>query len=189
MVGVAVVVLVVLAATFAFVYHSTGSQLKRQIDRSIRSSAIELRDTIRGRHDGSAEGGLGQRAPVRRIPALQGLSRAAVHADPGRGQRQQPSRAVRHVQARRRVRPSREQAAENVEGRRLAVPHAGYNTLPGPDIGDLRLYEVRFKVAGVTAYSGAAEPLASVDHAQEVVRHSFELAARSASCWRCSPPT
>lgn len=38
MLGVAVVVLVVLAATFAFVYRSTGSQLQAQIDRSIREA-------------------------------------------------------------------------------------------------------------------------------------------------------
>ncbi len=175
MVGVAVVVLVVLAATFAFVYHSTGSQLKRQIDRSIRSSAIELRDTIRGRHDGSGKAVL---ASARRYGASQPYKDSAVllfTLIPGVGS------ASNHLELFGASKPDGgetvpEQAAENVEGRHLAVPHAGYNTLPGPDIGDLRLYEVRFRVAGVTAYSGAAEPLATVDHAQEVVRHSFELA-------------
>ena len=42
MAGVAAVLLVVLAATFAFVYSSTGSQLHAQIDRSIRGSALQL---------------------------------------------------------------------------------------------------------------------------------------------------
>ena len=67
--------------------------------------------------------------------------------------------------------------------RRRRTPRAGTSQRRGPVTardrsrrGHLRLSEVRFRVGGVTAYVGAGEPLASVDHAQEVVRHSFELA-------------
>ena len=56
------------------------------------------------------------------------------------------------------------------------MPRAGFSTRRAPDAGLLRIFEVPFKVGGVSAYVGAGEPLASVGHAQEVVRHSFELA-------------
>ncbi len=175
MVGVAVVVLAVLAVTFAFVYHSTGSQLREQIKRSVRGSAIQLKDAILVRRHASPQAVL---ASARQYARSQPYTSSAVvlyAIIPGVGT------ASNHLELFGAKRPETgeseaEQAQENVEGRRLAEPRSGYNVLPAPDTGDLQLYEVRFKVNGVTAYAGAGEPLDSVGHAQEVVRHSFELA-------------
>ncbi len=73
-----------------------------------------------------------------------------------------------------------EQARENAKSRYLSQPRPGYSEKEGSDTGELRLYEVGFTVNGITAYAGAGESLDSVDHAQEVVRHSFELAGAAA---------
>jgi signal transduction histidine kinase len=175
MIGVAAVLLVVLAATFAFVYRSTGSQLQAQIDRSIRASALQLKGAILQHHHSSAESVL---ASAQRYAASQPYKNSAVllfALVPGVGT------ASNHPELFGESRPdsretTAEQALENQEGRRLSAPRAGYSTRPGPDTGDLRLYEVGFNVAGVTAYAGAAESLMSVGHAQEVVRHSFAIA-------------
>jgi signal transduction histidine kinase len=69
-----------------------------------------------------------------------------------------------------------EQARENLEGREMERPTPGYSTRVAPDAGSVRLFEVSFKVGGRIAYAGAGEPANAVNHAQEVVTHSFELA-------------
>jgi signal transduction histidine kinase len=68
------------------------------------------------------------------------------------------------------------QEQENVLGSRLRIPHAGFSTKPLPDVGHVRLYEVRLRVAGHVAYAGAGESLASVDRSQADVARSFALA-------------
>lgn len=175
MVSVAAVVLVVLAATFAFVYRSTGSQLQAQIDRSIRVSAIQLRNSILDRPHRSPRSVL---TSARRYAASQPYRNSAVllfAVVPGVGT------ATNHPELFGGARPdSREspgqQATENSQGRLVAAPRVGYSTTPDTDTGDLRLYEVAFRIDQATVYAGAGEALASVDHAQEVVRHSFEIA-------------
>jgi len=175
MVGVALVLLVVLAATFAFVYSSTGSQLHAQIDRSIHASALQLRSAIMQRRSASARSAL---TSARRYAAAQpyadsnlllfvvipGVGTTSNHPELFGGATDDPRES------------STEQEQENIAGRRLGRPGVGYRTDQAPDAGPVRLFEVRFRVAGRTAYAAAGEPLANVDHAQEVVRHSFELA-------------
>jgi signal transduction histidine kinase len=68
------------------------------------------------------------------------------------------------------------QARENAEGRRMEVPSVGYSTDRAPDTGFLRLFEVSFRIRGRVIYAGAGEPIESIDHAHEVLRHSFLLA-------------
>ncbi len=175
MVGVAAVVLVVLAATFAFVYHSTGSQLSAEIDRSVRADAIEMKNGLVQRHPASARSAL---ASARRYTASQPYRNSAVllfAVLPGTGQATNHPELFGKSPVETRE-PSTAQSQETLEGRELAQPRRGYSTRVAPDAGRLRLYEVRFTVAGVPAYVGAGESLASVDHAREVVRHSFEIA-------------
>jgi two-component system, OmpR family, sensor kinase len=175
MAGVAAVLLVVLAATFAFVYSSTGSQLHAQINRSIRGSALQLRGALLQRRSRSAPAAM---ASARRYATSQpyvnsnvllfviipGVGTTSNHPELF-GSRRDDSHET-----------NAEQAQENAEGRELEQPAIGYSTKPAADTGAVRLFEVSFRVAGRTAYAGAGEPLATVDHAQEVVRHSFELA-------------
>ncbi|MDE3130737.1 MAG: HAMP domain-containing histidine kinase [Acidobacteriota bacterium] len=175
MIAVAAVVLVVLAATFAVVYSSTGSQLRTQIDRSIRGSALQLKAAIVQRRATSAAAVL-ERA--RRYATSQPYANSSVLLFvivPGVGT------TSNHLElfgtARRDARETDPgQAQENGEGRRMELPTVGYSTRTAPDAGSVRLFEVGFRTGGHLVYAGAGEPLAPVNHAQEVVRHSFELA-------------
>ena len=174
MLGVAAVLLVVLVATFAFVYSSTGSQLKAQINRSIRGSALQLKSAIAQRRSRSANSALGS---ARRYAAAQPYANSSVLlfvVIPGLGSTSNHPELF-GAESDDSHESGAEQAAENAEGRRLEQPAVGYSTKPAPDAGPVRLFEVAFRVAGRQAYAGAGEPLATVDHAQEVVRHSFEL--------------
>jgi two-component system, OmpR family, sensor kinase len=172
---VAGVVLLAVALTFAVVYHYTGSQLKAQIDRSVRSGAAQLAHAMTERPSSSARGVL---TTARRYVATQPYTGSALLLFvliPGVG------RASNHPELFGTDRPedgesAAEQARENRQGQRLARPRLGYSSQLAPDTGMLRMFQVRFSVDGRAAYAGAAEPLESADHAQEVVAHSFELA-------------
>ncbi len=175
MAGVAVVVLVVLAATFAFVYRSTGSQLRAQIDRSVRNSALQLKDAIQQRRVPTATAALTRAARYAGTQPFRDSNMLLFVLIPGSGT------ASNHPELFGYGRPdSREngvsQRLENGYGLRLTQPQVGYSTKAAADSGAVRLFEVRFRIAGTTAYAGAGEPLETVEHAQEVVRHSFELA-------------
>ena len=175
MIAVAVVLLVVLAATFAVVYGSTGSQLRAQIDRSIRGSALQLKAAILQRRATSARAVL---ARAERYATSQPYANSSVLLFvivPGVGT------ASNHLELfgtahRDSHETNPEQVQENAEGRRMEQPTVGYSTRPAPDTGSVRLFEVDFRAGGHLVYAGAGEPLETVDHAQEVVRHSFELA-------------
>jgi signal transduction histidine kinase len=174
MMGVVVVVLVVVGATFVFVYSSTGSQLHAQIDGSVRASAAQLRSAILQRHSRTARSALDS---ARRYAAAQPYADSNLLlfvVIPGVGT------TTNHPELfGDRTDDSRESLAdqqqENSEGRLLQRPDTGFSTKVAPDSGPVRLFEVELKVAGHTAYAAAGAPLASVDHAQEVVRHAFEL--------------
>ena len=175
MAGVAAVVLLALIAIFAIVYGSTRSQLRSQVDRSVRGSALELRSAITERHADSAQEVL---ASARRYADSQPYSKSSVLLFvlvPGVGT------AGNHPELFGASKPdddetASEQAKENAEGRKMEQPTPGYSTKVAPDAGAVRLFEVRFKVSGRIAYAGAGESANAVDHSQEVVTHSFELA-------------
>ncbi|MGH2863581.1 MAG: sensor histidine kinase [Solirubrobacteraceae bacterium] len=171
----AAVLVAVLAATFAFVYSSTGSQLHAQIDRSIRGSALQLKAAILQRRSSSARSAL---ASARRYASSQPYVNSnvlLVVIVPGVGTTSNHPELFGDSSDDAHE-TGAEQAQENAEGERLEQPRLGYSTKDAPDTGPVRLFEVAFEVAGGPAYAGAGEPLATVDHAQEVIRHSFELA-------------
>ena len=175
MASVAAVVLVALVAIFAVVYGSTRSQLESQVDRSVRGSALELRTAIVERGAESARTAL---ANARRYATSQPYTKSSVLLFvliPGVGE------AGNHPELFGASKPDddeteAEQARENVEGLRMQRPAPGYSTKLAPDAGSVRLFEASFRVGGRIAYAGAGEPANAVDHAQEVVTHSFELA-------------
>jgi hypothetical protein len=164
MVGVATVVLVVLAATFAVVYDSTGSQLRAQIDRSIRGSALQLKGAIVQRRGISAGAVL---ASARRYATSQPYANSSVLLFvivPGIGTASNhPELFGTTGSDSRETDPS--QAQEDAEGRQMELPTVGYSTRPAPDTGSVRLFEVGFRVGRRVAYAGAGEPLGSVDQA------------------------
>lgn len=175
MVGVAAVVLVALAAIFAVVYGSTRSQLSAQVDRSVRGSALELRGAILERHAGSAQAAL---VGARRYALAQPYDKSSVLLFvliPGVGEAGNHSELF-GTSRRDADETQAQQAEENAESRKMQQPSPGYSTKIAPDAGSVRLFEVRFRVAGRIAYAGAGEPASAVDHAQEAVTHSFELA-------------
>jgi signal transduction histidine kinase len=172
---VALVVLLAVAVTFVVVYRSAGSQLRSQIDQSIRASANQLRHAITEQPGAAPRAML---ATARRYASSQPYANSAgllFVIAPGVGT------ASNHPELFGGSRPDQEESAaeqnrENSEGKRLEEARAGYSTKPAPDAGMLRLFEIRFTVDGLPAYAGAGQSLASVDHAESVVAHSFALA-------------
>jgi signal transduction histidine kinase len=175
MAAVAAVVLLALVAIFAVVYGSTRSQLGSQVDRSVRGSALELRAALAERSTTSAQAAL---ASARRYAISQPYTKSNVLLFvliPGVGE------AGNHPELFGASKPDddetvAEQARENAEGRQMQQPTPGYSTKVAPDAGSVRLFEVSFRVGDRIAYAGAGESANAVDHAQEVVTHSFELA-------------
>jgi len=175
-VALALMILVAMVFTFALVYRTTDSQLHAQIDRSISTEANELALAVTEHPGSSARAAL---ATARRYEASQpysnsnellfvivpGIGTASNHPELfGGGSRDDDGESAAV------------QAIENAQGRRLSVPHLGFNTLPAPDAGVLRLYEVRVEIHGTAVYAGAGEGLGAVSHAADVVSHSFLLA-------------
>jgi two-component system, OmpR family, sensor kinase len=172
---VALVALLVTVLTFGIVYRSTDSQLRTEIDRSVQGGASQLRHAITEQSGDSPRAVL---ANARRYAGSQPYTQAALLLFvivPGVGH------ASNHPELFGGSRPddgesAAEQNEENAEGQALARPDVGYSTKPAPDTGRLRLFEIRFTVDGHRIYAGAGETLASVGHAESVLRHSFALA-------------
>jgi signal transduction histidine kinase len=161
--------------TFVVVYRETGSALRAEIDRDIAGDATQFAHAFK--------------QPMYRTPA-QVLAAAREYARgqpygrastllfmiiPGTGT------ATNHPELFGSASPENGESAEvqsqeNRLGRQLQVPHAGYSIKPLPDVGHVRLYEVRLRVAGHVAYAGAGEALSIVDRSQADVARAFALA-------------
>jgi signal transduction histidine kinase len=172
---VAGVLVVTAAVIFVVVYRETGSGLRAEIDRDIAGDAGQLAHAFN--------------QPIYHSPA-QALAAARVYARgqpygaastllfmmiPGVGT------ASNHPELLGAASPEKGetveiQKEENALGRQVRIPHAGYSTKHLPDVGHVRLYEVRLRVAGHVAYAGAGEALAIVDRSQADVARSFALA-------------
>lgn len=176
--AVALVVMLGVALTFGVVYRATGSQLTAQIDSSISSSARQLALAITEQPGASPATVL---ATARRYAASQpysGSDQLLLVIVPGVGT------ASNHPELFGGGRPDADddhysaavQRIENAEGRKLDQPHVGYRTLPVPDAGTLRVFELRLRVDGQAVYAASGVGIASVARAQHVVSHSFMLA-------------
>jgi two-component system OmpR family sensor kinase len=175
MLGVAAVVVVALAASFAVVDRSSSSQLHSQLDRSVRGSALQFKNALVVRRHRSLAAVLAEArryaksqpynaSSVLLFVLLPGVGTASNHPELFGSPRTEPKDNAD------------ERADERLEGRQLERPHVGFHTQLAPDTGFVRVFEVHFRVNGRDAYAGAGEPLDTIDHAEEVVRHSFELA-------------
>jgi two-component system, OmpR family, sensor kinase len=172
---VAGVIVVCLAVTFFVVYDETGSRLRSQIDRDIRGAAIDFGQTLAGRPDRSPASVL---ASARSYAKAQPYSKATTLlfvVIPGAGS------ASNHPELFGSGRPDGGESAvhqkqENVLGRRLLTPAPGYSTKTTADVGQVRLYLLPIRIAGVNAFVGAGEPLITVARSQAGVARSFALA-------------
>ncbi len=171
----ALVVVIAIAITFAIVYSVTGSQLRAQMDRSIHGSATQLARAMTQQPVASPHELL---VKARRYAASQPYSSSAVLLFvivPGAGTASNHPELFGARRTDHDETPA-EQARENAQGRRLARPQVGYSIKPAPDTGMLRLYQMRFTAGGQVGYAGAGESLDTVEHAQDVVTHSFVVA-------------
>jgi signal transduction histidine kinase len=168
-------VILTLAVGFAVVYRQTGSELRAQLDRTLRSAAIGLATSAT---DGLTREPGAVLAAARRYAATQPYRNAAIllfAVVPGVGQVSNHPELIDPVGPDDRE-SAAEQAVENRDALRLARPHAGYTDIRGPDIGRLRVFQQRVPIAGGRyLYAAAAEPMDGVESAQDGVLRSFAL--------------
>jgi two-component system OmpR family sensor kinase len=174
-VSTGVIVIVTLAVAFWVVYHQTGSELKNQLDVTLRNSTSQMVAAIRN-GDGSPGSALKE---ARAFARAQPYARASVllyAIVPGRGTASNHPELFGSAKA-DRTEPEAEQHLENAAGRRLAVPHVGFDEQTAPDTGLLRTYETAVRLTqGKTIFVGAAEPVDTIARAQHGVRRTYLLA-------------
>ena len=174
------VVLVCLGIAFVAVYRGTGSQLRRQTDAQIASSAHNLAVTLESEHADSL-GELARAATryVRNRPFGSSSTLLFVRVPGAATATNRPE--LFHVEGPDEGETVAEQAQENRLAARMISAHRGYSTLPLPDVGNLRLLKrsLALTLAGraTTVAIGVGQPLEPVTHAQEGVARAFVLAA------------
>jgi two-component system, OmpR family, sensor kinase len=173
---VALVTLVCTAIVFVTVYSGTGSQLRKQIDFSVNSNALELsRNLVLA----------GARTPKELSETASGYVRSRpFRASPnlmfvlvgGHGAITNRPELLGHRE------PDADQSARQVAEERL-LAHTllqaplGYSTLDVPTFGDLRLLKRRVQISrGLRATVGVGESLTAVGEAKSSVARAFVLA-------------
>jgi two-component system, OmpR family, sensor kinase len=179
MAWVAGVMLVSAAVVFVVVYQDTGSQLRGQIDRDLRSDAGQLAQSLRAQGSYRASD---LKAAADRYISLQpytATSTLLFALIPG------APTVSNHPEIFGAARPDpgeteAVQDSENRTGQRLLVTRLGYSTQGVPDVGHMRLFERRIALGTTTIVVGAGEPLALVERAQHGVARAFILAGAAA---------
>lgn len=172
---VAAVIVVCLGVIFFVVYAETGNQLRSDVNRDVRGAAIDFGHALAGRGDASPSAVLTSARGYANAQPYSSASTLLFVLIPGAGT------ASNHPELFGAASPDDHESAvhqsqENAVGRRLLSATAGYSTRPVPDVGDVRLYELRMPVAGGSAFIGAGESLTTVSRAQAGVARSFALA-------------
>jgi signal transduction histidine kinase len=174
---VAVVTLVCTAIAFAAVYRGTGTELRHQIDRELRSDAHELAEAVSSARAGTPRAL--QRAAtgyVRDQPFSTSSTLLFVQV-PGVGT------STNRPELFARLPPDNDETAaqqlrENELSARVLSAPVGYSTLPLTDLGQLRVLKMaihsRASAAPVTV--GVGESLGTVTQAQKGVARAFILA-------------
>jgi two-component system OmpR family sensor kinase len=173
---VAVVMVAAAGVTFVAIYRGTGSQLRRQIDQQLSSSATAFQRRMQssGSADGAAVAANGQ-AYVRSQP-FAATSRLLFIVTPGQGTATNVPELVGLLST-DDGESNAEQRAENRLARALLTARLGFSTVDGPDGGRLRVRVLPVTVAGrVVARVGAGQSLSSVHVAQGGVARTFVLA-------------
>jgi two-component system OmpR family sensor kinase len=173
---VALVVLASSAITFVVVYRGTGRELRHQIDHEISGDASELARVLRSTGKRSPRQVAERAARYIRNQPFGASSTLQFAMVPGAG----TSSNRPELFTRARVdngETAVEQARENRLAASLKTAKDGYSTVDLPDVGDLRLVQRSFTLAGGERVTvGVGEPLAEVAHAQGSVARAFILA-------------
>ena len=162
------------AVVFAFVYASTGNQLRSQIDRDLQGDTIQLSeflrplagqppDAITAAADGYFANQPYSATSTLLFVLIPGASTASNHPEVFGGP---PDNAETPA----------EQARENLLGARLKVPRTGYSTQTVPDVGQARMLENSLQIGKLNVIAGAGEPLQTVERAQHGIAGAFVLA-------------
>jgi signal transduction histidine kinase len=175
-VWVATVLLVAAAVTLLFVYRDTGTQLRAEVDTDITGDAGQLAHSL-PIHEAASPAALlsAAEASVRVQPysEISTLLFVIVH---GAGTASNHPELL-GSEGGERIDTRAQLAQEHAFARVLVSPHVGFSTHDLPDVGAVRVYELRTGIGGVPVYVGAGEPLASVARAQHSVARALLLAA------------
>lgn len=172
---VAGVMLVSAAVIFFVVYQQTGSRLRGEIDRSLSGNTSQLGELVSSLHG---------RSPREIKQAVE----AYLHAQPYNATSTLlfvvvpgEATASNHPELFGSRVPDggetvAEQARENQEGRRLLEPRVGFSEQQVPDVGKMRLLEVKVSTGANSALVAAGSPLESVEQAQHGILRAILIA-------------
>jgi two-component system, OmpR family, sensor kinase len=173
---VTVVTLGCTAIAFVAVYNGAGTDLRRQIDSSLRGDSRELAGTLQ-QAGASKPGVLAAAATgyVRDQP-FSASSTLLFVVVPGAGTSTNRPELFQQRPPDKGESPA-EQGRENQQSARLLTAPAGYSTLMLPDVGEVRLLKTSGGTFGAprAVTVGVAEPLESVHDAQRGVARAFVL--------------
>lgn len=173
---VALVVLASSALTFGIVYSGTGNELRHQIDRDIAGEESELAQAVTSGRSRTPQAISRQATNYIRAQPFKASSTLLFAIVPGTRTSSNRPELFTHEGA-DNGETRAEQQQENRLAAKLITVKDGYSTLPLPDVGDLRLLERTYTLAGGRRVTvGAGEPLAAVSHAQGSIARAFLLA-------------
>lgn len=172
---VAALLLLSAAAVFVVIYASTGSELRRQIDRDLAGDTSQLAEALRA--SGPRSGGQIAQVATRYMRAQPYTANSTLLFVLVPGQRT----ASNHPEVFGTRTPEEgetltQQTQEDEAARELVSPRLGYSTTHVADVGAVRLHERPLELAGMRVVVAAGQPLASVEHAQHGLAGAFVLA-------------
>jgi signal transduction histidine kinase len=173
---VAVVMLVCTGITFVAVYRGTGTQLRKQIDRSLSGDEASLAHNLASASARSPHAVAQAAARYIQGQPFSASSTLLFATVPGAGTTSNRPELFSGREPDGETRA--QQSGENIHSTQLLNAPEGYSTLPVADLGNLRLLKRATRVsAGLTVTVGAAQALEPVAHAQRGVARAFVLAA------------
>ncbi len=172
---VAGVMLVSAAVIFFVVYQQTGSRLRGEIDRSLAgntSQLAELVSSLQDRSPAEVKHAVDDYLAAQPYTATSTLLFVLV---PGE------ATASNHPELFGSAglddgETTAEQALENEQGRRLLEPRVGYSDQHVPDVGTMRLREVKVPAGDHNVLVAAGQPLESVEQAQHGILRAILIA-------------
>ncbi len=178
---VATLMLVSAAVILLIVYQETGARLRGEIDRSLQGNTSQLAELVSSLHGQSPTG---IKRAVDRYLAAQpytATSTLLFVVIPGQ------STASNHPElfgagGDDNGETSAEQARENELSRQLLTPRIGYSSQRVPDVGQMRLREVKVSTGSDDVLVAAGQSLASVEQAQHGILRAILIAGALTLC-------
>ncbi len=174
--AIGLIVVAALAVTFIVVYGQTGSQLRGQLDTTLRDSVAQMSSVVRQEGNDNVESALTAVRQFSRGQPYVGTSVLHFAIAPGHGTATTHPELFGDSSDDTDESPA-QRRQEQADGRRLAHVRVGFADQVAPDTGVMRTYEQPMALAdGAVIYLGAGLPTIGVARAQEGVRESFLLA-------------